>query len=343
MLLHIFPYFLFFNLCLSSGCVGILKSELDEESDVQTAVTVNVSLTLEEIQFVSATNMEYEVTLLLHQRWLDPRLDNNLCTQQKAVNGQIWRPKITLVKGCLKICNNVDDTQFWRGFGSKGNVLLSEKVTIRSSCTRDFRRYPFDIQICELKFGSYVFPVDEIELNWDRNPIKILSRTDLDTFELTNVTTYSEIDVRPSGNFRILAVQFFVKRYFTNYVMSIIISGNLLVTLSYASFWINRERINFRLTMCLSNIAFLIYLHVHSCSNTLINALDLFFVTCLIFLIFSLFGNCLVSYLLSMIHVVDKGNRNHQRSIILVHRWIKILYPVIYLSSFLLYSYSVIY
>lgn len=92
------------------------------------------------------------MTGILSQQWVDPRLGANLATRQKAATGQIWKPKITNVNGKSDPRN--DEFAFWRGFGDTGDILLSEKVTITFRCSMDFRNFPFDSQICCLKFGS---------------------------------------------------------------------------------------------------------------------------------------------------------------------------------------------
>lgn len=45
-------------------------------------------------------------------------------------------------------------TQFWRGFGSEGNILYSENVVLKTVCSRNFKKYPFDAQKCFIKLGS---------------------------------------------------------------------------------------------------------------------------------------------------------------------------------------------
>lgn len=92
--------------------------------------------------------------LFLHQEWIDTRLGVNGDTKRKAVMGQIWKPRLTLNNGMILNNENGDDFTFWRGFGTKGKVLLSEKITLNVLCSTNLRYFPFDQQICELKFGS---------------------------------------------------------------------------------------------------------------------------------------------------------------------------------------------
>lgn len=98
-----------------------------------------------------------QTTLLLNQRWFDPRLGiDEQHTRRKAVLGQIWNPKIVNTNGLLATSTDAENqnTIFWRGFGDEGNVLLSEKYVLDTHCTMDLRKFPFDWQQCEIKFGT---------------------------------------------------------------------------------------------------------------------------------------------------------------------------------------------
>lgn len=91
---------------------------------------------------------------MLSRQWIDPRLGANVATRRMAIEGQIWSPKITNVNGRRDLKD--DDTAFWRGYGD-GEVLLSEKVRILLGCSLNFKNFPFDSQLCQLKFGSCKF------------------------------------------------------------------------------------------------------------------------------------------------------------------------------------------
>lgn len=132
-----------------------------------------------------------------------------------AVNGQIWKPKIVNINGERKNCKN-EDTIFWRGFGDEGNILLSEKINLRSLCSWDYRKFPFDTQFCQLKFGSCKlatknvianiirdfsvrFPKTEVELFWDINPVQATTNLCFNNFDVTNIQTNLEVDIRSFG------------------------------------------------------------------------------------------------------------------------------------------------
>ncbi|KRT82870.1 transmembrane ion channel, partial [Oryctes borbonicus] len=127
---------------------------------------VNISISVQNVYFTDPKKMELEVILFLHQRWVDSRLGANLKTQRMAVTEQIWKPKITFINGKLRNIENREDFIFWRGFTEEGNILLSEKLILSTFCTSNYKYFPFDQQVCQLKFGSYRFPKYEVDLYW---------------------------------------------------------------------------------------------------------------------------------------------------------------------------------
>ncbi|KAK4885664.1 hypothetical protein RN001_001935 [Aquatica leii] len=309
---------------------------------------VNVSTTIEEVYLIDTLNMDVEVTLLLHQRWLDSSLGNNAKTQEKAVGGQIWRPKITTVKGCLKACSNGDDTQYWRGF--EGNILLSEKMIVKTRCTKNFQKYPFDIQVCELKFGTYLFPVEEIKLEWENQSVDIQASINLNGFQLINVTTFIEKDLRLSGNFDVLVLHFVVKRQFCNNIILIISVWILLILFSYGSFWIDHTRITFRLSICLLSALFLMYFYVIfsilNVSVLTLTVLDWFFILHLIFIVFAFIENILISRILSYGYdmVIDKDKLIHYNKVVMYIEYSnRLFYLIVYLLCLLLFTFKLLY
>lgn len=96
---------------------------------------------------------DFQVSFHLNQEWIDPRLGANEGTNKLAVLGQIWKPKILPANGLHRVCEN-ENFVFWRGYGDEGHVVLNEKLVVKLYCTADFRNFPFDTQICEMKFSS---------------------------------------------------------------------------------------------------------------------------------------------------------------------------------------------
>ena len=50
-----------------------------------------------------------------------------------------------------------------------GTVIFSSPIITCTSCRIDARLFPFDKQRCDFRFGSFLYPVDEIELVHNNN------------------------------------------------------------------------------------------------------------------------------------------------------------------------------
>ena len=47
---------------------------------------------------------------------------------------------------------------------SNGHIFWSPPTRLRSSCKVDITYFPFDSQRCEMKFGSWTYPKDQVDL-----------------------------------------------------------------------------------------------------------------------------------------------------------------------------------
>uniref|UniRef100_A0A6P7GSA0 Gamma-aminobutyric acid receptor subunit alpha-2-like n=1 Tax=Diabrotica virgifera virgifera TaxID=50390 RepID=A0A6P7GSA0_DIAVI len=121
--------------------------------DVYTT-TVTVSINIEDIS-IDDKNLDMQVIFLLNQKWQDPRLGANIQTRKMAVAGKIWDPKITNCNGNA-FGDDFKDTLFWRGY-EEGSVIFNKKMRLRLECTRYLQKFPFDVQFCEIKFGSCTY------------------------------------------------------------------------------------------------------------------------------------------------------------------------------------------
>uniref|UniRef100_A0A8B9LUI6 Si:ch211-39a7.1 n=1 Tax=Astyanax mexicanus TaxID=7994 RepID=A0A8B9LUI6_ASTMX len=123
-------------------------------------LTVVLSLSLVQIMDVDEKNQVLTTNIWLNMRWYDHYLQWNQSEYPGVKNlrfttDQIWTPDILLY-------NSADD-EFDSTF--KTNVLVNSSGycnylppgIFMSTCNVDVRWFPFDIQKCELKFGSWTF------------------------------------------------------------------------------------------------------------------------------------------------------------------------------------------
>ncbi|XP_030622023.1 neuronal acetylcholine receptor subunit alpha-7a isoform X1 [Chanos chanos] len=124
------------------------------------SLTVNFSFSLMQIMDVDEKNQVLTTNIWLQLYWYDYYLQWNVSdypgvTSVRFPDSQIWKPDILLY--------NSADERFDATFHT--NVLVSSSGAcqymppgiFKSTCYIDVRWFPFDVQRCDLKFGSWTY------------------------------------------------------------------------------------------------------------------------------------------------------------------------------------------
>ncbi|XP_041917611.1 neuronal acetylcholine receptor subunit alpha-7a [Alosa alosa] len=128
-------------------------------NDTQT-LTVNFSFSLMQIMDVDEKNQVLTTNIWLQLYWYDYYLQWNVSDYPGVTNvrfpgSQIWRPDILLY--------NSADERFDATFhtnvlvNSSGHCQYMPPGIFKSTCYIDVRWFPFDVQRCDLKFGSWTY------------------------------------------------------------------------------------------------------------------------------------------------------------------------------------------
>ena len=109
--------------------------------------------------------MDYEISIFLRQSWVDPRLAYNRLTNKTMVGpanvdskyvDDIWTPDLYFQNEKKSRKHEILKDNIFLEIAPDGQIMLSQRVTITLSCAMNFKRFPFDSQICDLDLQSYV-------------------------------------------------------------------------------------------------------------------------------------------------------------------------------------------
>uniref|UniRef100_X2B6Z0 Neurotransmitter-gated ion-channel ligand-binding domain-containing protein n=1 Tax=Capitella teleta TaxID=283909 RepID=X2B6Z0_CAPTE len=132
-----------------------------------TSVMVKFGLTLIQIMDMEEKNQVLITNVWLEHEWRDERIkwnpkDYNNLRVLRVPASKLWLPDIVLY-------NNADD--FTTGYmpsnamvHDDGTVFWSPPARLRSSCKIDITLFPFDIQECTLKFGSWTYDQAQVDI-----------------------------------------------------------------------------------------------------------------------------------------------------------------------------------
>ncbi|CAJ0582775.1 unnamed protein product, partial [Mesorhabditis spiculigera] len=162
--------------------------------------------------------MNYMVLLTLDQKgelmsfsadvqksWYDPNLSWNPLAYGNvsrilSAERSLWRPDIAIVNGAAED-DVIPASDRYAVIFSDGTVQLSAPAVYTTRCLLTLSSFPFDSQECEIRFGSWVYTLDEILLvaqDYVLEPGAEYKGNSEWTVE--NITAYNYVDHSDSGN-----------------------------------------------------------------------------------------------------------------------------------------------
>lgn len=203
----------------------------------------------------------------IHLRW-NPEDYNNISVIAVNTNPEeyhnIWIPDMYLYNTAEKPMDNLDYSR--ANLYSNGDIIWSRPGLIQSTCSFDLEYFPYDRQTCNLKFGSWVYHKDQMNIS-----IRESASIDVSNYQqsdgwkvLSYIATYNEVkyaccpEIYPDITFT-----FNLERKSGYYDLNIIIPTYATASLMIISLlvpWDSGERISFAITVMLSLIVFLLIL-----------------------------------------------------------------------------------
>ncbi|WKY16873.1 hypothetical protein Q1695_001470 [Nippostrongylus brasiliensis] len=162
---------------------------------------VEMKVFLQQIMNLDGKNQIVELNAWLEFTWMDYRLswneskyDNVKSIRFAGGENQIWRPDVLLYNSA----NEDFDSTFKSNevVYSSGEVNWIPPGIFRASCKMDITYFPFDDQLCYLKFGSWTYSGDALDL-------RILSGEDEEpSMDLSTYTPSGEWHLKSAPAFR---------------------------------------------------------------------------------------------------------------------------------------------
>jgi len=182
----------------------------------------------------------------------DPETDNS-----------IWVPDIYLYNTAEAPMTDIDYSK--ASLYYHGSIIWSRPGMIKSTCVFDLTYFPYDQQVCQLKFGSWVYNQNELNLKKGTPSIDISNMQKNQGWDLVNYT--SELNIVKyeccPEEYADITYNFTLRRKPGYYNLNIILptfATAVLMLISFIVPWDSGERISFATTVMLSIIVFLLIL-----------------------------------------------------------------------------------
>ncbi|XP_010591476.1 gamma-aminobutyric acid receptor subunit delta [Loxodonta africana] len=257
---------------------------------------VNVALALEvaSIDHISEVNMEYTMTIFLHQSWRDSRLSYSHTNETLGLDSRfvdrLWLPDTFIVNAKSAWFHDVTVENKLIRLQPDGVILYSTRITSTVACDMDLAKYPMDEQECMLDLESYGYSSEDIVYYWSENQEQIhgLDKLQLAQFTITSFRFTTELmNFKSAGQFPRLSLRFHLRRNRGVYIIQSYMPSILLVAMSWVSFWISQAAVPARVSLGITTVLTMTTLMVSARSSlpraSAIKALDVYFWICYVF------------------------------------------------------------
>ncbi|XP_019513996.1 PREDICTED: gamma-aminobutyric acid receptor subunit delta isoform X1 [Hipposideros armiger] len=257
---------------------------------------VNVALAIEvaSIDHISEVNMEYTMTVFLHQSWRDSRLSYNHTNETLGLDSRfvdkLWLPDTFIVNAKSAWFHDVTVENKLIRLQPDGVILYSIRITSTVACDMDLAKYPMDEQECMLHLESYGYSSEDIVYYWSENQEQIhgLDKLQLAQFTITSYRFTTELmNFKLAGQFPRLSLHFHLRRNRGVYIIQSYMPSVLLVAMSWVSFWISQAAVPARVSLGITTVLTMTTLMVSARSSlpraSAIKALDVYFWICYVF------------------------------------------------------------
>nr|AGV21041.1 glutamate-gated chloride channel subunit 2 isoform 2 [Schistosoma mansoni] len=265
-----------------------------------TIVTVNMKVLA--IFSIDVRTMDYYIDLLLRQVWRDRRLSWYDIPEYSQFNEplvspklkeQLWLPDLFFRNGKDGYLHKLTLPNYLLRVHPNGNVLYSQKITMRFSCQMHLQTFPMDNQHCHINIGSYGYTLNELKFVWNHNkPVELAEKLQLSEFETPKEFITNDCSSGYStstGQYTCLNATFELQRQLGSYLATTYIPNVLIIMVSWLSFWVNVDSAPARVPLGLLSLLGILTQAI-SVSSTLprvsyIKAIDIWMIFSIIFVI----------------------------------------------------------
>jgi len=281
------------------------------------ATKVLFHVTVMSLDTIDESSMTYTCDIFFAQSWKDYRLmlPDNMTSEYRLLPvewlTEIWRPDSFFKNAKSVTFQTMTIPNHYIWLYQDKSILYMVKLTLVLSCAMNFKNYPHDTQICNLKIESISHTTDDLIFEWDpQMPLDVDSGIELPQLELTHNFTGDCTTAYSTGNFTCLEVVFMFKRRLGYYLFHTYVPTCLIVIMSWISFWIKPEAVPARVTLGVTSLLTLSTQHANSQKSlppvSYIKAIDVFMSGCTVFVFLSLMEYALVNIVMGDIADIEK-------------------------------------
>lgn len=133
--------------------------------------------------------------------------------------------------------------------GFEQNINWIPPAIYKSSCTIDVRYFPFDEQVCQMRFGSWTFDAQQVILKLEKPQVNLQDYLPSGTWDVINAPGHT-VESKETNRIE-LVYEFRIRRKTLFYTVNLIIPTVLISFLSIFVFYLPTDE-GEKMTLCIS-------------------------------------------------------------------------------------------
>lgn len=193
-------------------------------------LVVTTNILIKSMGPISEERMMFSMDSYFRQFWRDPRLQftpiDNITELRPSITmlDKIWKPDTFFLNGQGSYLHTVTYSNKLFRIKRNGDIVYSQRLTIKSKCPMHLQKYPLDSQNCPLIFGSYAYNREDVRYKWDpsmTHPVKTDSVISMAQFRLIDIQVGNKSLKDPFGFRSTLNIKFHLRREIGYYLLQI--------------------------------------------------------------------------------------------------------------------------
>ena len=105
--------------------------------------------------------------------------------KDSKITDQLWRPDVFFVDSKQQRRHTIIRDNLFLDVSPTGEVMISERLSVKLSCFMNYQMFPFDAQVCPILIEPYAYRDYQMLLEWRENePIQFNKDLQLADFTL---------------------------------------------------------------------------------------------------------------------------------------------------------------
>ncbi|KAM4017331.1 5-hydroxytryptamine receptor 3A-like isoform 1-T1 [Anomaloglossus baeobatrachus] len=276
-----------------------------------TVTEVSIKMTLYTVVKLETSIQTLSTLVWFNMQWKNEFIGwdpNQFCSIREVFtsNDTFWKPDMYI----SEMVDSEDKSPVlpFYSIDYTGNIKMAHPLKIISSCKLKTYNFPFDTQKCNLTFGSYIYPAEEIVMLAYNSSSEVFQASreafvNKGDWILKNITVEQSSLNFEDTNYSTVYYEITLQRIPIVYVITLIVPACFLVILDIVSMFIqmdSKERLGFKITIVLGFSVLLLILNSMLPSSEKSPVLGIFCCVCMAVMVISIFGCIAVSYMLAL-------------------------------------------